>query len=74
MLLPFIDGYELIKFASDDEDDNKMFLRWVIGYQSTMSFVDFKNGIKQKLIDDHRSSEDILKDVEELMKRFLKRF
>ena len=70
MQMPFMDGYELIKFASDDEDDNKMFLRWVVGYQSTMSFADFKNGIKQKLIDDHRSSEDILDDVEEMMKRF----
>lgn len=70
MNLPFLEGYELIKFASDDEDDSKMFLRWVVGYQSTMSFVDFKNAIKQKIIDDHRSSEDILNDVEELMKRF----
>lgn len=70
MSMPFKDGYDLIKFASDDEDNNKMFLRWVVGYQSIMSFADFKNKIKQKLIDDHRSSEDILDDVREMMKRF----
>ena len=70
MNMPFEEGNDLIKFALNEEDDEKMFFRWAIAYQSQMSFDDFKNCIRAKSIDDNRNSEDILKTVEQIMKRF----
>ena len=45
MNMPFEEGNDLIKFALNEEDDEKMFFRWAIAYQSQMSFDDFKNCI-----------------------------
>lgn len=66
--MPFIDGYELIKYAHEQEGEQKLFLRWVSGYQTSISFADFKNKIKQASSFDKRTSEEILADVEMMMK------
>ena len=65
--MPFKDGYELIKFALDEENEQKMYLRWVVGYQSLISFAEFKNKVRQMSIQDNRDSEDILESVEKMM-------
>ena len=68
--LPFDEGDEIIQFAIKEEEKDKMFFRWAVGYQSQMSFADFENQIKKKIIDDGRSAEDILNEVEKMMMRF----
>lgn len=67
--MPFKDGYELIKFAIDEENEQKMYLRWVVGYQSSISFTEFKNQVQQMSISDGRTSEEILDSVEQMMKQ-----
>lgn len=67
--MPFKDGFELIKFALDDENEQKMYLRWVVGYQSLISFTEFKNKVRQMSINDNRDAEDILASVELLMSK-----
>lgn len=67
--MPFKDGFELIKFALDDENEQKMYLRWVVGYQSLISFTEFKNKVRQMSINDNRDAEDILASVEMLMSK-----
>ncbi|MBQ0112512.1 MAG: hypothetical protein KBT03_05235 [Bacteroidales bacterium] len=67
--MPFEDGFELIKFALDDEDEQKMYLRWVVAYQSSISFTEFKNKVRQMSINDNRDAEDILASVEMLMSK-----
>lgn len=71
MNMPFKEGYDLIKYASDEEDDNKLFLRWVVGYQSATTFEEFKNMIRQQSrFNDNRSAESILNEVESMMSQF----
>lgn len=65
--MPFKDGYELIKFALEEENEEKMYLRWVVGYQSLISFAEFKNKVRQTSIQDNRDSEEILASVEMMM-------
>lgn len=67
--LPFKEGYELIKFALEEENEQRMYLRWVVGYQSLISFTEFKNKIRQMSIQDNRDAEDILADVERMMSK-----
>lgn len=67
--MPFKEGYELIKFALEEENEQKMYLRWVVGYQSLISFTEFKNKIRQMSIQDNRDAEDILADVERMMSK-----
>lgn len=68
--MPFFDGYELLKTAIDYENEQKIYIRWVVGYQSTTTYLDFKNKLMQKSMDDQRSADDILDSVKELMKKF----
>lgn len=46
--------------ARNKETDNKLYLRWAIGYQSEMSFSEFKERISPAVI---KSTKTILKDV-----------
>lgn len=65
--MPFFDGYELIRYALDAEQEEKMYLRWAIMYQTTMSFEEFKAKLKGSQIDDGRSAEEILEDVKSII-------
>lgn len=68
--MPFFDGYELLKEAIDYEHESRLFMRWVVGYQSTTTFEEFKNTLRQKTISDNRTSDEILEDVSKLIGRF----
>lgn len=63
------EGYEFIKNAVEQEREEKLYLRWVVGYQTTTTYVEFKNRLKQS--SDRRTSEEILNDVESIMSAFL---
>ena len=46
--------------ARNRETENKLFLRWAVGYQSEMSFSEFKERVSPVVI---KSTKMILKDV-----------
>lgn len=68
--MPFFDGYELLKEAIEYEAEEKLYLRWVVGYQTTTTYEEFKNTLRQKSINDNRDADDILDYVKELMESF----
>lgn len=66
--MPFFEGYELLKYALDAETDEKLFMRWVIGYQFDMGFDEFKAEVTTvKTVDDDRTAEEILNSVKEII-------
>lgn len=66
--MPFFDGYELIMYASDAEVEEKMFMRWAIGYQFAMSFEEFKSKAGEvNEIEDDRTAKEILEMVREII-------
>ena len=71
--MPFFDGYELISYALDAELEEKLFLRWVAGYQFAMEFKDFKmqagGDIRMASVEkaDNRTAGEILDTVKEII-------
>ncbi len=67
--MPFFDGYELIQFALDEEVEEKLYIRWAIGYQHVMGFDEFKRQVdfSRKAAVDNRSAEEILDSVREII-------
>lgn len=70
--MPFGEGYELIRYASDADMEDRLFLRWAIRYQSQMGFAEFREqacswqGHGQEAADP-RTAADILKKVREII-------
>lgn len=66
--MPFFEGYELLKYALDAETDDKLFMRWVIGYQFDMGFDEFKENVTTvQTVEDNRTAEEILDSVKEII-------
>ena len=71
--MPFFDGYELISYALDAELEEKLFLRWVTGYQFVMEFNEFKmqagGDISMASVEkaDNRTAGEILDIVKEII-------
>ncbi len=65
--MPFADGCELICYASDAEEEDRIFLRWAVIYQESMGFEEFKEALSAghgaQEAGDGRSAAEILKDV-----------
>lgn len=68
--MPFFDGFELIAYAEKHENEEKLYFRWVVGYQSIMSFDEFKNqiGVMAKVKKDNRTAEEIFDYVLEILR------
>lgn len=66
--LPITEGYEFVKNAVETEREEKLYLRWVVGYQSTTTYEEFKRKLMQS--SDKRSAEEILDEVKSLMTAF----
>lgn len=66
--MPFLDGYELIRYAMDAEYEERVFLRWAIGYQFIMEFEEFKRslGENRQQITDDRTAAEILEAVKDI--------
>lgn len=60
--MPFLNGCKLVRYALDAENEERLYVRWVAGYQKEMNFMEFK----QKLGGDH--AEDGLQ-VEEILRK-----
>ena len=67
--MPFFDGCELIRYALGAECEDRLFFRWSLGYQSQMSFEEFKReiGSADDNWEDNRSAEEILKKVKGIL-------
>lgn len=71
--MPFFDGYELISYALDAELEEKLFLRWVAGYQFVMEFKEFKAqagcnaGMGGVMKTDNRTAGEILDTVKDII-------
>lgn len=62
---PFTDGIRIIKKAYEQVSEDKIFLRWVNGYQQSMSLDDFKREITVPRFT--KSDEEILADVKGIL-------
>ena len=63
--MPFEEGIDMMITAQRMAVEEKLFMRWVVSYQTQMTFDDFKKKTKtsQEHIDDDRTEEEILKAV-----------
>ena len=63
--MPFEEGIEILSTAQRMNVEEKLFMRWVVSYQTSMTFEDFKEKThtSQQQIDDDRTEEEILKTV-----------
>lgn len=58
-------------YAEEQENEEKIFLRWVVGYQSTTTYGDFKNKLMQNARhSDKKTEAEILEDVSQIIERF----
>lgn len=65
--MPFLDGSEMIEYAQDAELEEKLYMRWVIGYQMCMGFEEFKRNIgNTHETKDNRSASEILEKVRDI--------
>ena len=68
LAMPLFEGYELLKYALDAETEDKLFMRWVIGYQFDMGFDKFKEKVTTvQTVEDNRTAEEILVTVKEII-------
>ena len=65
------DGFELIKKAYEQRNEDLLMQRWINGYQSEMGFEDFKAKVTVK--QDTRSKEEILGMVNNIITSFNER-
>lgn len=63
--MPFFDGCEMIAYAQDAECEEKLYMRWIAGYQLYMGFDEFKKEIciSRRPGRDSRTAEEILDKV-----------
>ncbi len=61
-------GIELISNAYRKKSDEDLYLRWLIGYEKTMGFEEFKNKLTANTVKpDNRTEEEILSNVKEIL-------
>lgn len=67
--MPFEEGIDMMVTAQRMTVEEKLFMRWVVSYQTQMTFDDFKKKTKmsQEHIDDDRTEEEILKAVRTIL-------
>lgn len=70
MSMDYQQAIKLIKKAYQKNADDKLFIRWITNYESSISFDDFKNRLNAKVENDNRTSDEILNEVQEWMKLY----
>jgi len=66
--MPFFDGCEMIAYARDAEYEEKLYMRWVVGYQLYMGFEEFKKEIcNANSPGDSQTVEEILDKVKDII-------
>lgn len=70
MKLPMEQGMELIHKAHEERMNDILMERWIIHYEKEMTFGEFKEKLKKRPIKDNRSKEEILEEVDGILKEF----
>lgn len=69
--MPFLDGYELVRYAMDADVEDRLYLRWSICYQSQMGFEEFKANVwpqyQGQTEAGGQTAEEILKGVKDII-------
>ena len=65
--MPAEEGLSLLLFAFAQEEDGLLFQRWVNGPQFSVSFEEFKQGLRPA---PQKSEKEILEDVEHILSTF----
>lgn len=66
--MPAEDGLALLLHAIEQEENDRIFSRWVCGPQYQVSFEEFKKALMRKKT--VKSTKEILQDVENIMEAF----
>lgn len=66
--MPAEDGLPLLIHALEQEENDRIFSRWVCGPQYQVSFDEFKKSLTKKIT--VQSTKEILRDVENIMEAF----
>jgi len=68
LALPFDEGIEMIVTAQRMNNEEKLFMRWVISYQTTMKYEDFRRQLHiDNEFEDDRTEEEILESVKQIL-------
>lgn len=69
LALPFQEGIEIMTTAQRMNNEEKLFMRWVVSYQTMMTYEDFKKklNISQNNYDDNKTEEEILDSVRQIL-------
>lgn len=67
--MPFDEGLDMMVTAQRATVEEKLFMRWVVSYQTQMTFDEFKSKTKtsQEHINDDRTEDEILKAVRSIL-------
>lgn len=61
------EAIDYIIFLYEEDNDEKLFLRWVNGYQDTMTFDQFKEELNARVFEP-KSEKEILDDVYDIIR------
>lgn len=69
LALPFDEGIEILITAQRMNNEEKLFMRWVVSYQTMFGYEDFKRKIHEDNyeIEDDSTEEEILDSVKEIL-------
>lgn len=59
----------MLKFAEKEKEDEKIFLRWVVGYEREMSYTEFRRKLFQSVGSKEKelTQEEIFSKVENIL-------
>ena len=63
-------GIKLIRKAFEERTHDLLMTRWMLNYEREMSFTEFKNKLMTGNIQDHKTKEEILSSVKEILDSF----
>lgn len=63
-------GTKLIRKAYEERTHDLLMQRWMLNYEREMSFTEFKNKLMAGKIQDHKTKEEILSSVKEILDSF----
>lgn len=68
LALPFEEGIEVLSAAQRMNNEEKLFMRWVVSYQTTMEYEQFKRELHiDQHYEDDKTEEDILDSVKQIL-------
>lgn len=69
--MPYADGFRLIEYGLQKDEDDKLYLRWVGAAQYQMSFDEFKRQLKNPE-PKFKDEDELFDDLEKIMNSAVK--